>query len=241
VISAEVLGLLDEDAALDILAQRDFYVSAPDRDGTLTGRELAGRIILHKPAAAVLLPSDFPPLARRRPDFGDLRHVLVRFGFMLDRLPARYAYESATLAIALDDPSATVLAQSPSLVTTQSAASDTTTTELSAAFDGLAKLGAQRTRMIQTKSTTTRPLITAENRGPDGFGWHYQAQDGVPLLPQAESVRAVIELPRDAIELTGALSAEAVISFPRYGIFTKSKTAPTAPPVPFRLPLGPAR
>jgi hypothetical protein len=240
VTSAEVLTLLDEDTAPVVLARRELYVTSPSRDGSATGREQIGGVFLHKPAVAVLLSSDFPPLSRRRPDFGGLRHVLVRFGFMLDRLPPRHAYESATLMITLDDPEAEVLAQRPSLVTTESVTSGSTTTELSAALDGLAKLGAQRTRLTQSTSTTTRPLITAENRGQAGFGWHYQAQDGVPLLPHVDSVRAVIELPRDIAELSGSLSAEAVVSFPRYGVFTRSQAAPLAPSVPFRLPLGAA-
>lgn len=237
---AGVLLIFDEDATPAVLARREFFVPAPGRDGGLTGRELAGGIILHKPAAAVLVPSDFPPLSRRRPDFSDLRHVLVRFGFMLDRLPPRHSYESATLTVTLDHPDAVVLAQRPPLVTTESATSDSSTTELSAALDGLARLGAQRTKTTQRTRTTIRPVITPENRGPAGFGWHYQAQDDVPLLPQPESARAVIELPREATELTGALSAVAVVSFRRYGVFTKSQTIPMAPAVPFRLPLGPA-
>jgi hypothetical protein len=51
---------------------------------------------------------------------------------------------------------------------------------------------------------------------------------------------AVIELPRGVCELSGTLSSEAVISIPRYGVFSTSKAKPTKPPAPFRLPLGPA-
>lgn len=238
--SAEVLLVLDEDEVPAILTRREFFVPAPDRAGSLTGRELAGGIILHKPVAAVLLPSDFPPLSRRRPDFHGLRHVLVRFSFMLDRLPPRHAYESATLMVALDHPRALVLAQRPALVTTESTASDSSTTEMSAALDGLATFGTHRTKTTQRTHTIIRPVITAENRGPDDFGWHYQAQDDAPLLPQLESARAVIELPREAVELAGTLSATAVISLHRYGVFTKSRTIPMTPAVPFRLPLGPS-
>jgi hypothetical protein len=84
------------------------------------------------------------------------------------------------------------------------------------------------------------PVITAENRGPAGFGWHYQAQDGAPLLPRVESATAVIELPRVVTELGGSLNSEAVIAVPRYGVLTKSRAVPAMPPVPFRLPLGSA-
>ena len=53
-----------------------------------------GGVYLHEPTAALLLPSDFPPLARRRPDFARLRHVLVRLSFMLTRCthPARISW-----------------------------------------------------------------------------------------------------------------------------------------------------
>ena len=239
-MDADISSLFDEDATPPFLAQREFFVPAPSRDGASTGRERAGGVILHKPVAAVLLPSDFPPLSRRRPDFGGLRHLLIRFGFMLDRLPPQHAYHSATLTVTLDDSRAVVLAQSPSLVTTKAETFDSSTTELSAALDRLAKLGGQRTRTTQRTHLDIRPVITAENRGPADFGWHYQAQDDAPLLPQVESARAVIELPRDVTELTGTLSAEAVVSFRRFGVFEKSRTLPIAPGVPFRLALGPA-
>jgi hypothetical protein len=240
VTGADVLLLLDEDATPAVLARREFFVPAPSRSSALTGRERAGGVILHKPVAAVLFPTDFPPLSRRRPDFGGLRHLLVRFGFMLDRLPPQHAYDSATLAVTLDHSQATVLAQRPSLVTTQAAESDSSTVAMSAALDGLAKIGAQRTKTTQRTHTAVQPVITAENRGPAGFGWHYQAQGDVPLFPQIESALAVIELPRDVTELAGALSAEAVVSFHRFGVLTRSRTIPLAPAVPFRLALGPA-
>jgi hypothetical protein len=241
VTSAEVLALFDEDAHTATLARCHFYVPAPSRDGSTAGRERVGGIILHKPVAAVLLPSDFPPLSRRRPDFPGLRHVLVRFSFMLDRLPSRHAYESATVTVTLDHPDAVVLAQRPSRVTADTESSDSTTIQYSAALNGLARLGAQRTRVREmTHRISQLPVITAENRGPAGFGWHYQAQDGAPLLPRVESATAVIELPRVVTELGGSLNSEAVIAVPRYGVLTKSRAVPAMPPVPFRLPLGSA-
>jgi hypothetical protein len=240
VTSTEVLALFDEDAEPVVLARHFLYVPGESRGSAGAGREQVGGVILHKPVAAVLLPSDFPPLSRRRPDFPRLRHILVRFGFMLDRLPPRHTYESATVTITLDDRDATVLAQRPSLVTAEPESSDSITTELSAALDGVAQLGARRTKATATRRTTRLPLITAENRGQAGFGWHYEAQEDAPLLPQVKSARAVIELPKDATEMRGRISAEAMISCTRYGVFTKSKAAPDASPVPFLLPLGDA-
>jgi hypothetical protein len=239
VTSAEVLAFFDEEAQPTVLTRSDLYISAPSRDGATTGREQLGRVILHKPRVAVLLPSDFPPLSLRRPDFSGLRHVLAGFSFMLDRLPPRHSYESATVTVMLDHPDAVVLAQRPSWLTTDTESSDSTTTEFSAALNGLARLGAQRTRVQETTQPTSRlPVVTAENRGPAGFGWHYQAQDGAPLFARVEFAKAVIEMPRAVRELSGSLSAEAVITAPRYGVLTKSKAVPATPPVPFRLPLG---
>lgn len=245
--SAEALALFD-DAATPVLGRQQFYIAGARRDGGgaagaggAAAREQAGGIIVHKPTVAVLLPSDMSPLARRRPDFAGLRHVLVRFGFMLDRLPPRHAYVWATLTITLDHPDAAVIAQRPSLLTTDSESADSTTTDLSASLDGLARLSAQRTKVTQVTRSTRLPLITAENRGSAGFGWHFQAQEGVPLLPQeVQFTRSVIELPREVNVLAGAISSKALISAPRYGVFTKSEATPLTPAVPFTVPLGAA-
>lgn len=109
--SAGLLALFDDGATPEVLARCELYVEDTACGTGTSGRERTRGIIVHKPAAAVFLPSDLAPLSWRRPDFGTLRHVLIRFGFMLDRLPARHSYESATLAISLDQPDAVVLAQ----------------------------------------------------------------------------------------------------------------------------------
>jgi hypothetical protein len=105
--------------------------------------------------------------------------------------------------------------------------------------DSLAKLGAQRTRV---KGTTRHggqlPVVTAEKRSRGDFGWRYEARDGTPLVPRIEYALAWIELPRDATELSGHLSAEAVIEVPRFGVLRALHAVPAAPPVPFCLPLG---
>jgi hypothetical protein len=223
-----------------ILARRHFYVAAPDRGGTSSFVRKGG-VILHEPTVALLLPSDFPPLARRRPDFAGLRHVLVRFSFMLDHLPPRHAYESATLVVTLEAPSAVVRAQRPAWVTADVESVDSVTTEFSAALDGLVRLGGNRTQVTGTKYRAGRlPVVTAENRGRAGFGWKYQAQEGAPLLPRVEFTLAVVEMPRAVRELSGHLSAEAVIAAPRFGVLTSTRAAPAEPPVPFSLQLGEA-
>jgi hypothetical protein len=232
--------LLAEPTSEDVLVRQEFYIEAPARDGG-TVRTRAGGVFLHEPTAAILFPSDFPPLSHRRPEFTGLRHVLVRFSFMLDRLPPRHAYESATLAIALDNPDAVVRVQRPAWVATGMELSDTVTTEFSAALEGLARLGAQRTR---TKGATYHsgesPVVTAEKRGRGDFGWRYQAQEGSPLVSRVEFAVAVIELPRDISELSGRMSCEAVVGAPRYGIFKTSRALPGDPPSSFRLWLGSA-
>ena len=222
-----------------VLARRYFLVEAPTRDGT-SGLVRKGGVFLHEPTAALLLPSDFPPLARRRPDFTRLRHVLVRFSFMLDRLPPRHAYESARLIVTLDDPAAVVRAQRPAWVTTDGESHTSVTTEFSAALTGMVRLGADRTRVTGTRNQTARPVITAENRGRAGFGWHYEAQDGAPLLPRIEFALAVVELPATARELSGTLSAEAMITEPRFGVLSSTRAVPAEPSVPFQMELGAA-
>ena len=239
---AEVLALLADFDGEDqprVISRGHFYVPAPSRDGSSTARERIGGVFIHTPTVAVLLPSDLPPLSQRRPDLASLRHVLVRFSFMLDRLPARHAYKSATFTVTLDHPDAVVRLLRPDWVTADSESTDTVTTQLSAAVDTLAKLGAQRTTVKGvTHHGGQRPVVSAEKRTERDFGWRYEAHEGAPLLPRIEYGRAVIELPRDAAELTGRLRAEAVIEIPRWGVLTASRTLPADSPVPFRLSLG---
>jgi hypothetical protein len=239
-LSAEVRELLADlpDGRPTALLSRDrFLVEAPNRDGT-PGQVTKGGIFLHEPTVALLLPSDFPPLARRRPEFASLRHVLVRFSFMLDRLPPRHDYQSAQLIITLDEPAAVVRAQRPSWVTADTESVDSVTTEFSTALTGLVRMGAGRTRVTEVRQQASRPVITAENRGPAGFGWSYQAQPGMPLLPRVEFTLAVVELPASAQELSGTMSAEAMISEPRFGIMTSTHALPALPPAHFRRWLG---
>jgi hypothetical protein len=241
VIRPELLAVFDEDDQPHVPTRRYFYSPAPSRDGTSSARTQAGGVFLHEPTVAVLLPSDLPLLSQRRPDFASLRHVLARFSFMLGRLPLKHAYASATFTVTLDHPDAVVRLQRPAWgVPEDSDSTDTVTTQFSAAVDSLAKLGAQRTRV---KGTTRHggqlPVVTAEKRGRGDFGWRYEARDGTPLIPRIEYALAWIELPRGATELSGHLSAEAVIEVPRFGVLRALHAVPGAPPVPFRLPLGP--
>jgi hypothetical protein len=238
-VNSTVVALLAEPAEQYIVVRQYFYIDAPARNGSVV-RTQAGGVFLHEPTAAILLPSDFPPLSRRRPEFASLRHALVRFSFMLDRLPARHRYESATLAITLDNPDAVVRVQRPAYVATDTELSDTVTTEFSAALEGLARLGAQRTRSKSATYVSESPLVTAEKRDRGSFGWRYQAQEGAPLVSRVEFAVAVIELPREVTKLSGRISCEAVIGAPRYGVFKTSRALPAEPAAPFGLWLGDA-
>lgn len=222
-----------------VLARRYFLVEAESRGGG-PGMVRAGGVYLHDPTVAILLPSDFPPLARRRPGFAGLRHVLVRLSFMLDRLPPRHSYESARLIVTLDEPTAVVRAQRPDLVTTEAQAGESSTNEFSMALSGLVRVGADRTRTSETKYRAQQPVIMAENRGKAGFGWAYQAQDGAPLLPRVQFALAVVEMAGSVVELSGTLSAEAVLTRPRLGVLTSTRAVPAEPPVPFCLPFDDA-
>ena len=238
----ELLAVFDEEDQPHVLARRYFYVPAPSRDGTSGARTQAGGVFLHEPTVALLLPSDLPLLSQRRPDFASLRHVLARFSFMLGRLPLKHTYASATFTVTLDHLDAVVRLQRPAWeVPEDSEATDTVTTQLSAAVDSLAKLGAQRTRV---KGTTRHggqlPVVTAEKRGRGDFGWRYEARDGTPLVPRIEYALAWVELPQNVTELSGHLTAEAMIEVPRFGALRSLRAVPAAPPMPFRLPIGAA-
>lgn len=235
----ELLAGLPGGRPAAVLSRGRFLVEAPNRDGT-PGQVAKGGVFLHEPTVALLLPSDFPPLARRRPEFAGLRHVLVRFSFMLDRLPPRHDYQSARLIITLDEPAAVVRAQRPSWVTTDTESLGRVSTEFSAGLTGLVRMGAGRTHVAEVRQQASHPVIAAENRGRAGFGWSYQAQPGAPLLPRVEFTLAVVELPAPVRELSGTMSAEAVISEPRFGIMHSTHAVPAEPPSRFQRWLGDA-
>lgn len=236
----ELLAVFNEDDEPHVLARQYFYVPAPTRGVEGIARAQAGCVYLHEPTVAVLLPSDLPPLSRRRPDFARLRHVLARFSFMLGQLPPKHAYVSATFTVTLAHPGAVVRLQRPVWEVQEGAEStDTVTTQLSAAVDSLAKLGAQRTRVHgATRRMSQLPVITAEKRSGGDFGWRYEARAGSPLFPRIEYTLGLIELPREVTELGGQLSAAAIIEVPRWGALRALRAMPDAPPVPFRIPLG---
>ena len=237
----ELLAVFDQDDRPPILARRYLYIPGPSRDGTNGARDQAACVYLHEPTAAVLLPSELPLLSQRRPEFASLRHVLARFSFMPSRLPPRQSYTSITFSVTCTSPGAVVRLQRPAWEATKDfQTSDTVTTQLSAAVDSLAQLGAQRTRVRDTTGHTGQlPVITAEKRDRGDFGWRYEAREGVPLVPKIEYTLAWIELPRDATELSGYLSAEAEIEVPRLGVLRALRAVPTAAPVAFGISLGP--
>lgn len=237
----ELLAVFDEDERPRVLAQRYLYVLAPSRDGTSSARVQAACIYMHEPTAAVLLPSELPLLSQRRPDFPGLRHVLARFSFMPSRLPPRHSYTSITFSVTFVNPDAVVRLQRPALEAVEdSETTDTVTTQLSAAVDSLAQLGARRTRVRgTTRHSGLLPVVTAEKRDRGDFGWRYEAREGVPLVPKIEYALAWVELARDSTELSGHLSAEAVIEVPKLGVLRALRAAPAAPPVAFRIPLNP--
>lgn len=239
----ELLAVFEADDKPQVLARQSFYVPAPTRgpDGAQSGaRSQAGCVFLHQPTVALLLPSDLPPLSQRRPDFGSLRHVLARFSFMLGQLPPKHTYASVTFTVTLAHPAAVVRLQRPAWELQEGAEStETVTTHLSAAVDSLAKLGAQRTKVHgATRRESQLPVVTAEKRSGRDFGWRYEARDGSPLHPRIEYTLASIELPRDATELSGQLTATAIIEVPRWGKMRALQATPGAPPMPFQISLG---
>jgi hypothetical protein len=181
----ELLAIFDEDERPRVLAQRYLYVPAPSRDGTSGARVMTACIYLHEPTAAVMLPSELPLLSQRRPDIAGLRHVLVRFSFMASRLAPGQSYMSITFSVTCANRDAVVRLQRPAWeLTEDSETTDTVTTQLAAAVDSLAQVGAKRTRVMgTTRHSGQLPVITAEKRDRGDFGWRYEARDGAPLVP----------------------------------------------------------
>lgn len=236
----ELLAVFDETGQPQVLARRNLYIPAPSRDGSTSARTHAGTVFLHEPTIAVLLPSELPLLTQRRPEFDSLRHVLARFSFMLGHLPPRHSYTAATLSIRLDHPDAAVRLQRPTWeASTGAETTDTVTTQYSAAVDAIAKLGAQRTRVVgTTRHSAQLPVVTAEKRSGRDFGWRYEAREGSPLAPRIEYAVAWIELPRGVTEISGELSVEATVEALRFGFLRKLRAVPGVLPLPFRCPLG---
>ncbi|MEZ0094083.1 hypothetical protein [Streptacidiphilus sp. EB129] len=238
---ADPLAEPDEDDDLpDGLIRLDLMdeVEAEDRsDGDSRFVRAAGIGYL-TPVLSTVPPDDFPPLTRRRPGFDRLRHVIVRFAFMVEDLAPRYGYDWARLVVLLDTPDAVVRAQRPMWTTVDSESEQTRTTEFSSTLDGLLAVRAAQTRSVSTKRPEQRPIVTAENRGADGFGWKYLAQPGAPLRPRLEHTDALIELPCSASELLLRLDSEAQLRVRRYGVFETTRAAAQQPQRRFVLPLG---
>jgi hypothetical protein len=217
-------------------------VEEPDRAGNPSRFVRAASVRFQEPVAAVVPPEILPPFTRLRPDLPRLRHVAVQVGFMLEEPSPGHSYVSVRLVVRLDTPGVAVRALQPVWSTVSSASENTMTTEFSSGVAGPVHVGLTRTRAGSTRSESVqRPVVAGEDRGQDGFGWKYQAQEGAPLLaPRCEAPRALLELPRQVRELRGTLDFEAFTRVKRCGKFEAVRATPEQPPVPFTLDLGDA-
>jgi hypothetical protein len=86
--------------------------------------------------------------------------------------------------------------------------------------------------------TEQRPIVTAFDQGPSGFGWTYQVQDGAPLFPRIEHTVAVLELPIQTRTLKGTFDAEAIIMRRVLHMIERREALPDEPPTSFEVPLS---
>jgi hypothetical protein len=226
------------DAVVAPLATRTFQVEEPLLGQGSRFVEEGGVAFLGVRTYHVTL-DDFGPLAKRRIDGGDLRLVLLRFRFMLRELPPKRQYVQVRVRITLDgDPP--VFHLHPLLQSAEVESVRDFSTEVRPVIPRLLQIDFKRSSGESTTRTERRPVATGVDLGADGFGWVYEAQDGIPLVPHLEQPVAVVELPAGSgsrITLTGRFDAEAVIARSLLGVHESRKTVNTSPAAAFRLDL----
>jgi hypothetical protein len=207
------------------LADREFYVE----EKLLGKRESRfvreGGVRLVRVDSYDVTVDDLEPLAGRRVGIDDVRLVLLKFAFMIHRLPTSRMYSSVSVQITLR-PAAPALMLRPRLETTDVDTEHTFTSQFAPSVARLLQLHIAQTRARTVHRRESLPVATAVNDGLEGFGWTFEAHDGAPLHPHLEFTVAMLELPLAATSLDGLFDAEAMISRRVLDTFTPRRAAP---------------
>ncbi len=219
------------------IATRELFVDRRQRGQASPRLVHEGGVLFLRMTSFRLTVDDLASMARRSADLRRQRIELVKFAFMLCELPPGWRYAEVRVRITVK-PQVPVMQLRPQLKNAESQSVRTVTSEFTPTLARLLQFEMTHTRTTSTSRTEQRPVVTAVDLGPDGFGWTYQAQDGAPLLPRLEHTVAVLELPPDATELNGLFDAEAIIARRLLGTFESKRSMPAEPPVPFRVALS---
>lgn len=109
---------------------------------------------------------------------------------------------------------------------------ETEFTTLAAELDGQL----HRRGPLPPPATELRPLVTTFGQGKTEFGWRLDSQPGYPLWYQNVIGGVLIEVPKETTEVTGILTAEAVVRRPWLDE-PVPVDARTTVETPFRVPL----
>ncbi len=192
------------------LARRGLYSeeTAMDDSGTrLPVKE--GSIVFRQPDVYLLGLDNLPDIIRLRPAAHTTRHILVRFLFDLNDLPAGHRFTWVSFHVWLDLPSARALILEP----------------------GRREVGADT-----DESGTPIPLITTWGQNSADFRWEFHARPGHPLRLGSATVDATLELPAETTILQGIMDGEATVAKPRL-VDVETVDAKPTEFVPFRIVL----
>jgi hypothetical protein len=214
------------------LAYRELYVEEQVL-GQATSRFVGeGGVHLNSVQDYQLTAENLHPMAGQRRGLDGIQLELLKFRFTIDLLPPSRSYTSVSVRITLQPP-ATVLMLQPRMDTAQ-------TDQESTSGSGFALEAA---RLVQVhlgeviRRTEQLPVMTALDLGPKGFGWTFEARDGVPVFPQTVMTHAMIEVPRGTTKLTGLFDAEALISRRVLGTPVTRRAAPANSAATFTVDL----
>jgi hypothetical protein len=219
------------------LAMRRFFVEETLRSGGRSRFVGEGGVCFLRAESYRLTVDDLEPMAQRRVGISKLQLRMVKFYFTFTELPPNRSYAQIHIRINLDPP-APVLQLRPYLQHAQAQLVHSSGTEFGPALGKLVQFEMRRRVSDSISRTELRPIVTAFDHGPSGFGWTYQVQDGAPLFPRIEHTLAVLELPTEARTLKGTFDAEAIIMRRVLHMVEKREAIPDEPPTSFEVPLS---
>lgn len=218
-----------------LLAEQAFYFD-PEARGDRSRFVIAGGVQFNRAVPYRLRIEDLEPMSRRREAVDSLRLELVKFTFTVLELPQGSTYETVRVRITLDPPHP-LMQLRPRNDTTQSQRTSSFSKDVQPLLSKLMQLDLRYTSTASMEVTESRPVVTALDLGAEGFGWTYQAQNGLPLSPGIRQTIAVLELAPDAGGISGEFDAEAVVTRRLLGLIGQRSTVPVPPPALFHIGL----
>ena len=184
----------------------------------------------------MITAANLEAIAVQQRGLGEVQLELLRFWFMIDPLPPGRSYTSVSVRITLRPPVPAFLLE-PNLETAEADLEQTSTTEFGPEIARGLRVHLTARRGQTIRRTEKLPVTTAIDHGTEGFGWTFQAQDGVPLFPHQVITTAMVELPRGTRTLSGLFDTEALITRRVLGKLIERPAAPVNAAAPFTVDL----